>query len=128
MRFVSATLLIASLATSASAFSAVAPKSAVAKAGSVDKTLQSVDADANVFDPTSGENPALTRNNNDEVWVPQVCNATRTTYTTLHYDALHYTATPVAITNALLLSILYSELVLVATASPRLCVAWFGKT
>jgi hypothetical protein len=123
MRFVSATLLIASLATSASAFSAVAPKSAVAKAGSVDKTLQSVDADANVFDPTSGENPALTRNNNDEVWVPQVRNATRGRAT------LHCTTLPVAITNALLLSILYySELGLVATANPRLCVAWFAKT
>jgi len=24
------------------------------------------------FDPVAGENPALTRNNNGEVWVPQV--------------------------------------------------------
>jgi hypothetical protein len=45
MKFLSATLLIASLTASASAFSAVAPKSAAAKMASIDKTLQSVDAD-----------------------------------------------------------------------------------
>lgn len=123
MKFLSATLLIASLSASASAFSAVAPKSSAAKIGSVDKTLQNVDADADTFDPTSGENPALTRNNNDEVWVPQVCicNATTTTtYTTLHCWS------PLLTPNALLL--LYSERGLVVTASPQLCVAWFGKT
>jgi hypothetical protein len=91
MKFLSATLLIASLAASASAFSAVAPKSSAAKTGSVDKTLHNVDADADVFDPTSGENPALTRNNNDEVWVPQVCNVTAITYTALDVTAsCHY--------------------------------------
>jgi hypothetical protein len=89
MKFLSATLLIASLTASASAFSAVAPKSAAAKIAPVDKTLQSVDADPNVFDPTSGENPALTRNNNDEVWVPQVCNATTTITMTPHRENLH---------------------------------------
>jgi ABC-type transport system substrate-binding protein len=74
MKFLSATVLIASLTASASAFSAVAPKSSAAKSSSVDKTLHGVDADPNVFDPTSGENPAVTRNNKDEVWVPQVYN------------------------------------------------------
>jgi hypothetical protein len=92
MKFLSATLLIASLTASASAFSAVAPKSSAAKTGSIDKTLQNVDADADVFDPTSGENPALTRNNNDEVWVQQVCHANAmTTYTALGVTAsCHY--------------------------------------
>ena len=40
----------------------------------VDKTLTGIDdaAEHDVFDPHAGNNPALTRNNNDEVWVPQV--------------------------------------------------------
>lgn len=81
MKFCTYSLLIAYLAASASAFSAVAPKSGAAKAANggapdldpIDRSLKGIDADASVFDPTTGENPALTRNNNDEVWVPQVC-------------------------------------------------------
>jgi hypothetical protein len=67
-------LLIASLTASASAFSAVVPNQSAAKAAFVpiDRSLKGIDADAATFDPVSGENPALTRNNNDEVWVPQV--------------------------------------------------------
>lgn len=40
----------------------------------VDKTLNGIDdgAEHDVFDPLSGAQPALIRNNNDEVWVPQV--------------------------------------------------------
>jgi len=39
----------------------------------VDKTLTGIDTDAkyDVLDPLSGSAPALIRNNNDEVWVPQ---------------------------------------------------------
>jgi len=39
----------------------------------VDKTLNGIDdgAEHDVFDPLSGAQPALIRNNNDEVWVPQ---------------------------------------------------------
>lgn len=40
----------------------------------VDKTLAGIDdgAQHDVFDPLSGDSPALTRNNKSEVWVPQV--------------------------------------------------------
>jgi hypothetical protein len=34
--------------------------------------LRGIDKDESIFDPTGGDNPALTRNNNDQVWVPQV--------------------------------------------------------
>jgi hypothetical protein len=63
----------------ASAFSAVAPsKSSASATGGgasmdpVDRSMQGIDADADAFDPTEGDSPALTRNNNDEVWVAQV--------------------------------------------------------
>jgi hypothetical protein len=41
----------------------------------VDKTLKGIDDGAkhDVFDPHGGNAPALIRNNNDEVWVQQVC-------------------------------------------------------
>jgi hypothetical protein len=67
-----AVFLLSLVASGASAFSAVAPNRAgpVAK-GAVDRTMQGIDA-AGAFDPTAGENPALSRNNKDEVWVPQV--------------------------------------------------------
>jgi hypothetical protein len=109
MKFLSATVLIASLTASASAFSAVAPKSPAAKSSSVDKTLHGVDADPNVFDPTSGDNPAVSRNNKDEVWVPQVCNATQRRPCLVIGD-LHCTA------NALLLHC-YLSLTLTATSA-----------
>ena len=40
----------------------------------VDKTLKGIDdaAEYDVFDPLGGNGPALTRNNIDELWVPQV--------------------------------------------------------
>jgi len=38
----------------------------------VDRSMRGMDDDA-TFDPTGGRNPALTRNNKDEVWVSQVC-------------------------------------------------------
>jgi hypothetical protein len=64
----------------AAAFSAVAPKSSsspssASKGGEmmepVDKTMTGIDKEGS-FDPTEGDNPALQRNNQDEVWVPQV--------------------------------------------------------
>jgi len=36
----------------------------------IDRSLKGIDAEGS-FDPTSGDNPALIRNNNDEVWVSQ---------------------------------------------------------
>jgi porphobilinogen synthase len=62
-----------------SAFSPVAPSSAgsvgsVPSAELVDKSLRGIDSDAkhDVYDPLGGSRPPLTRNNNDQVWVPQV--------------------------------------------------------
>lgn len=37
----------------------------------IDKSLVGIDAEGS-FDPTSGDNPALARNNNNEVWNQQV--------------------------------------------------------
>ena len=77
MKFFATAFLLASSAISASAFSAVAPPSAVdpSKAANVaepvDKTLKGIDADGS-FDPVEGDHAAVTRNNNDEVWVQQV--------------------------------------------------------
>jgi hypothetical protein len=78
-------LLSVSVAKNGAAFSAVAPNkaapvapaanSAAVDAPPVDRSMKGIDDDvANAFDPTTGENPALTRNNKDEVWVPQVRN------------------------------------------------------
>ena len=39
----------------------------------VDKTMKNVDKDPSTsFDPTKGDQPALVRNNKDQVWVEQV--------------------------------------------------------
>ena len=76
-------ILLASLASTATAFSPSSNGRAIftslsAEAGPstdpVDKTLKGIDAAAehDVFDPLGGEAPALIRNNNQEVWVPQV--------------------------------------------------------
>jgi hypothetical protein len=75
MKFVSAALILASVTGTASAFSAVAPSStgkATGNPGPVDKSMRGIDKDESTFDPTGGESPALIRNNNDQVWVPQV--------------------------------------------------------
>ena len=75
MKFFSAALLLVSLTSSVSAFSAVAPSSAGTATGNpdpVDRSMRGIDKDDSTFDPTSGDSPALTRNNNDQVWVPQV--------------------------------------------------------
>lgn len=83
MRF-SAVLLV-SLFGGANAFSPAVPTAAFGRtslsmvstepvaAGSVDKTLVGIDRDAkhDVYEPTDGEAPPLTRNNDGEVWVPQ---------------------------------------------------------
>lgn len=82
-------VLLATLASSAKAFSPssngravfasnVATDSSVETGPStdpVDKSLKGIDTDAehDVFDPLGGDSPALVRNNNEEVWVPQVC-------------------------------------------------------
>ena len=63
--------IAAALIGSANAFSAVAPNGNAAAA--VDHSLKGIDDGAahDVFDPTAGDNAALTRNNKDDVWVPQ---------------------------------------------------------
>ena len=71
MKFIATAFLLASSALSASAFSAVSPPSNGIKSDPVDKTLRGIDAEGS-FDPTDGENAALSRNNNDEVWNQQV--------------------------------------------------------
>jgi hypothetical protein len=64
-------LILAAMVNTATAFSAVAPSN-VGNIEPVDKSLKGIDSDESTFDPTTGGNAALTRNNNDEVWVPQV--------------------------------------------------------
>ena len=71
MKFITA-LTLSSIFAGASAFSAVAPN--VGNTEPVDKSLKGIDSAESVFDPTGGDNAALIRNNNDEVWVPQVRN------------------------------------------------------
>lgn len=72
MKFAVSVLLIASWgAASISAFSAVAPRKVSTPATDIDKSMKNVD-DEPTFDPTGGDHPALTRNNNDDVWVSQV--------------------------------------------------------
>lgn len=76
-------VLLATFASTASAFSAVSPNAPpatpVAATGPstdpVDKSLTGIDDDLSYdsFDPLSGDAPALTRNNKDEVLVSQVC-------------------------------------------------------
>jgi hypothetical protein len=73
MKF-STALVLASLVHTASAFSAAAPASNGAATGTpdpVEKSMRGIDTD-DAFDPTGGDSPAVSRNNNDEVWVPQV--------------------------------------------------------
>ena len=74
MKFFTALLLLT--VGQAFAFSAVAPPSAAASVGGsseeIDRTMKGIDA-AGSFDPTEGDSPALKRNNNDGVWVEQVC-------------------------------------------------------
>jgi len=68
-------IFLASLATTACAFTPAArsmPRTALFQSSDpVDKTMKGIDGDDSVFDPTGGPNPALTRNNNDEVWNQQ---------------------------------------------------------
>lgn len=71
MKFLSAALFLASLTNSVGAFS-VSTKANGPTVAPVDRTMRTVDSDANTFDPTAGDAPALNRNNNGEVWVPQV--------------------------------------------------------
>jgi hypothetical protein len=71
----STALILAYLVNAVSAFSAVAPPTGGAATGNpdpVDRSLRGIDKDEATFDPTTGDSPALTRNNNDQVWVPQV--------------------------------------------------------
>jgi hypothetical protein len=75
-------VILASFAGTASAFApSMQPRQSWAlfmdtatrqAASSVDKSMEGMDSDPDTFDPTEGDSPALTRNNNGEVWVPQV--------------------------------------------------------
>jgi hypothetical protein len=73
--------LIATLAGASYAFAPLTPSSfransaiRAAEEPPVDKTMRSVDDGTThkLFDPTSGDHPAVIRNNNDGVWVSQV--------------------------------------------------------
>jgi porphobilinogen synthase len=73
MKFCTALVFASSIGAS-SAFSAVSPSTKAAATGYselVDRSMRGIDSDETTFDPTAGENPALKRNNLDEVWVPQ---------------------------------------------------------
>lgn len=79
-------ILIASLASAAYGFAPsmqssrfsplfmadTASRPVTTPATNIDKSLDGIDGDSSAFDPTEGDHPALTRNNNDEVWVSQV--------------------------------------------------------
>jgi hypothetical protein len=126
MKF-SAAILIASLVGAASAFSPVSLSSTRAAtslfdAGSpepVDRSLKGIDSDASVFDPTSGENPALIRNNNDEVWVSQVgLRAVLEKEYELNRYVFSHVANP---------KICCREPALVVIASPPPCEQWFAN-
>jgi hypothetical protein len=75
MKVYSVSLLLASITSTTTAFSAVAPSTAGAAATGnpdpVDRSMRGIDQ-PDSFDPTGGDSPALIRNNNDQVWVPQV--------------------------------------------------------
>eukprot|EP00957_Ditylum_brightwellii_P096619 7358831-Ditylum_brightwellii.AAC.1 len=70
--------LLASIASSSWAFvpTVTSPafknvmKMAEGNSEPVDYSMKGIDAEGS-FDPTTGENPALIRNNNDGVWVSQ---------------------------------------------------------
>jgi hypothetical protein len=75
MKLLTAAVFLYALVDRASAFSAVAPKTAGTTPSfeSVDRSMKGIDSDNSAaFDPTEGENAALTRNNKGEVWVSQV--------------------------------------------------------
>jgi len=80
MKFTTTILCISFGATTVSAFSPSLISSnsklqlyAEASSDAVDRSLKGIDdaADHSVFDPLTGSRPALIRNNNEEVWVPQ---------------------------------------------------------
>eukprot|EP00529_Nitzschia_sp_RCC80_P042675 CAMPEP_0113519192 /NCGR_PEP_ID=MMETSP0014_2-20120614/43387_1 /TAXON_ID=2857 /ORGANISM="Nitzschia sp." /LENGTH=393 /DNA_ID=CAMNT_0000416891 /DNA_START=111 /DNA_END=1289 /DNA_ORIENTATION=+ /assembly_acc=CAM_ASM_000159 len=68
---VSTVVLSALSSVSVDAFSAPAVPGATTTAAPVDKTMKNVDKEPSTFDPTDGDQPALVRNNNDQVWVEQ---------------------------------------------------------
>lgn len=91
MKFTTTILCISFGATTVSAFSPSLISSnsklqlyAEASSDAVDRSLKGIDdaADHSVFDPLTGSRPALIRNNNEEVWVPQVTS----TYMLLLYS------------------------------------------
>jgi porphobilinogen synthase len=61
--------------SSVNAFSQIAPSSAGTSGlgETIDRSLRGIDTTAkhDVYDPLGGSRPPLTRNNNDQVWVPQ---------------------------------------------------------
>lgn len=70
------TFLLAALIGTASAFTATTPVTAANKASEsdpIDASMKDVDVGIGyeAFDPLAGDRPAVVRNNNDGVWVPQ---------------------------------------------------------
>jgi hypothetical protein len=98
-------VFLALLATESHAFSAVAPKSTSSGTSSsspdpVDKSMRDVDS-VSAFDPTDGEQPALIRNNNDGVWVPQVRSLPSLWKLSFLWfvSAYHFTISPYTVSN-----------------------------
>jgi len=72
MKFLSAFFLLTASSVGVYGFSVSSLKASV-DGGSeelIDRSMRNID-EASAYDPTTGENPALTRNNKDEVWVSQ---------------------------------------------------------
>mmetsp|Transcript_34773 Transcript_34773/g.84029 ORF Transcript_34773/g.84029 Transcript_34773/m.84029 type:complete len:399 (+) Transcript_34773:166-1362(+) len=65
------TVVLSALSSSVSVDAFSAPAVPGTTTAPVDKTMKNVDKEPSTFDPTDGDQPALVRNNNDQVWVEQ---------------------------------------------------------
>lgn len=129
MKFYSSVLL-ASMVSVAAAFSAVAPASSASATGSpdpVDRSMRGIDTDPATYDPTAGDRPAVTRNNNDQVWVQQVRMAK---VKVPGSESSHVKLEELIFLPTFCLRIHYNlrEPALVVTASPQRCERWSAKT
>ena len=118
-------LALSCLAVSSTyAFSPVAQTPAgsgtVPSAESIDRSLRDIDSTAkhDVYDPLGGSNPPLTRNNNDQVWVPQVGR--------MDFVFMLRSLPFESFTSHI--SFFQSVLVPVETENQRPCVKWSEKT
>lgn len=89
-------------------------------ATNIDKSLDGIDGDSATFDPTEGDNAALTRNNKDEVWVQQVRLPSGVIFWQNHSLVVGFLTVLFAFSSSC-----NREPALVATANPQPCVPWF---